>query len=88
MQPLRSTRLAALAGLQRVEHVFDGVFGSRLNPWRNFGALGILFFFMLVASGVVLYAVLDTSATGAYRSIDELSRTPWTTGSVLRGLHR
>jgi quinol-cytochrome oxidoreductase complex cytochrome b subunit/coenzyme F420-reducing hydrogenase delta subunit/Pyruvate/2-oxoacid:ferredoxin oxidoreductase delta subunit len=88
MQPLRTTRLAALAGWQRVEHAFDGVFGSRLNPWRNLGALGFLFFFLLVASGVVLYAVLDTSASGAYRSIDELSRTPWSAGSLLRGLHR
>jgi quinol-cytochrome oxidoreductase complex cytochrome b subunit len=80
---VRSTLLAAWRG---AEHALDVPFGGALNPLKHLGALGFLLFWLLAASGIVLYAVLDTSAQGAYRSIDELSRTPL--GSVLRGLHR
>ena len=71
-----------------LEHGFDAAFGGALNPLKHLGALAFLLFWLLAASGVVLYIVLDTSAEGAYRSIDELSRAPWTFGSALRGLHR
>ena len=62
--------------------------GSALNPLRHLGALGFLCFWLLAASGIVLYAVLDTSVAGAYRSIAELSRQPWYLGGWLRSLHR
>ncbi len=71
-----------------MEHAFDVPFGAALNPLKHLGALGFLLFWLLVVSGIVLYAVLDTSATGAYRSIDDLSRVPWMLGRALRGLHR
>lgn len=70
------------------EHAFDASFGGTLNPLKHLGALAFLLFWLLAASGVVLYMVLDTSAEGAYRSIEALSRTPWSAGSALRGLHR
>jgi quinol-cytochrome oxidoreductase complex cytochrome b subunit/coenzyme F420-reducing hydrogenase delta subunit len=71
-----------------VEHAFDASFGGALNPLKHLGALAFLLFWLLAASGIILYAVLDTSAEGAYRSIDALSRTRWSAGSALRGLHR
>ena len=43
---------------------------------------------MVAVSGIYLYAVLDTSVDGAYRSIDGLSREQWYLGGVLRSLHR
>lgn len=77
------------AGLYRhLERGFDGAFGGALNPLRHLGALGFLLFWLLAATGIVLYAVLDTSAQGAYRSIDALSREPLSAGSALRGVHR
>lgn len=63
-------------------------FGPALNPLKHLGALGFLLFWLLVLSGVVLYVLLDTSAEGAYRSIDELAQVPWMLGTALRGLHR
>ncbi len=71
-----------------IEHVFDVPFGGALNPLKHLGALGFMLFWLLVVSGVVLYVLLDTSAAGAYRSIDELSQVPWMLGTALRGLHR
>ncbi len=78
----------ARALYRRLERAFDAAFGGALNPLKHLGALAFLLFWLLAVSGVILYIVLDTSAQGAYRSIDELSRGPWTFGSALRGLHR
>ncbi len=61
---------------------------ARSTRLRHLGALGFLCFWLLAASGIVLYAVLDTSVAGAYRSIAELSRQPWVLGGWLRSLHR
>ena len=50
--------------------------------------MAFLLFWMLALSGAVLYIMLDTSAGGAYRSIEEFSRDTASPGSILRGLHR
>ena len=78
----------ALIAYQRIEHGFDLVFGAALNPWRHLGALGFLFFWIIAVTGLYLYAVLDTSVDGVYRSINWLSREQWYLGGILRSLHR
>jgi len=88
MGPAGSPRRRALAAFEAIERVFDAAFGSACNPLRHLGALGFLFFWLLAGSGIYLYAALDTSAAGAYRSIDELSRGQWYLGGLLRSLHR
>ncbi len=81
-------RQHGLKAWRAVEGVFDAAFGSRLNPLRHLGAIGFMAFWLLVASGVVLFIVFDTSVAGAWRSIDALSQLPWGLGRLLRGLHR
>ncbi|MFZ1501147.1 MAG: cytochrome b N-terminal domain-containing protein [Giesbergeria sp.] len=71
-----------------LEHGFDALGGASGNPLKQLGALGFLLLWLLVGSGAVLYAVLDTSASGAYQSIEALTREPRRWGSLLRGLHR
>lgn len=71
-----------------MEHGFDAAFGSAGNPLKQLGALGFLLLWLLVASGSILFIVLDTSAAGAYRSIASLADVPWMLGTALRGLHR
>jgi coenzyme F420-reducing hydrogenase delta subunit/ferredoxin len=78
----------ALAAWQALERGFDRAFGSRANPLRQLGALAFLAFWLLAVSGVWLFAVLDTSAGGAYASIEALSRAPWSPGGLMRSLHR
>jgi ferredoxin len=73
---------------QALEHGFDRAFGSALNPLKHLGALAFLMCWLLAASGIVLYVVLDTSAAGAYASIDALAAVPLGLGTALRGLHR
>ena len=88
LHPLNALRRTALAGYRQLERTFDTAFGAPLNPWRHLGALGFLFFWLIALSGIYLYAVLDTSAEGAYHSIDRLSREQWYLGGVLRSVHR
>ena len=76
------------AGWRNLEHAFDGAFGAALNPLKQLGALAFLMLWLLAGTGIVLYAMLDTSAQGAYRSIDQFSRARFGLGSILRGLHR
>jgi coenzyme F420-reducing hydrogenase delta subunit/ferredoxin len=85
---LDSTRNGARIAYHRIEHGFDAAFGAALNPWRHLGALGFLFFWIIAVTGLYLYAVLDTSVDGVYRSINWLSREQWYLGGVLRSLHR
>lgn len=71
-----------------LDHGFDAAFGAAANPLKQLGALAFLLLWLLAVSGIVLYVLLDTSVEGAYRSIDALSREPFSAGSALRGLHR
>lgn len=81
--------LPGLAGAYRaLEHGLDAAFGPAANPLKQLGALGFLLLWLLIASGSVLFIVLDTSAAGAYASIDALAEAPWMLGTALRGLHR
>ncbi|MCF8199745.1 MAG: hydrogenase iron-sulfur subunit [Sulfuritalea sp.] len=72
----------------RIEIAFDAFFGGTDNPLRHLGALGLYFLWILVATGLYLYTVLDTSVEGVYTSIGYLSQEQWYLGGILRSLHR
>ncbi len=74
--------------MQRLEASFDVWFGPAANPWRHLGALGFLFFWLITATGVYLYAFFDTSVQGAYASVQYLTRQQWWLGGLMRSLHR
>jgi ferredoxin/coenzyme F420-reducing hydrogenase delta subunit len=88
MKAVEAPSSGALAAWNRVERGFDRAFGASGNPLRQLGALGFLTLWVLAVSGVWLYAVLDTSASGAYESIERLSQAPWSPGGLMRSLHR
>ncbi|MDE2613697.1 MAG: hydrogenase iron-sulfur subunit [Burkholderiales bacterium] len=88
MRDLVGLRQRGLNGWRAAERLFDAAFGSGLNPLRHLGAIGFLAFWLLAASGIVLYALFDTSASGAWRSIDALREVPLGLGLLLRGVHR
>ncbi|MEZ5514143.1 MAG: hydrogenase iron-sulfur subunit [Steroidobacteraceae bacterium] len=86
LQPLANNY--ALKVWRSIEQSLDRIGGPDLNPLRQLGALAILAFTLLVVSGIWLYAVLDTSATGAYQSIESLSSSRWSVGGLMRSTHR
>jgi coenzyme F420-reducing hydrogenase delta subunit/Pyruvate/2-oxoacid:ferredoxin oxidoreductase delta subunit len=68
--------------------VFDYAFAPAHNPWRHLGALAFLCLAISVASGVVAFALYDTSVSGAYDSGLRLQDDPTRLGRLLRGIHR
>jgi coenzyme F420-reducing hydrogenase delta subunit/ferredoxin len=79
---------ALAAGLGAIERAFDQAFGAAANPWRHLGALGFFFFWIVVASGIYVYAFFDTTVEGAYRSVERLTLEQWYAGGIMRSLHR
>jgi len=88
VSPHAVLRRSALATFERTENFFDASFGGTDNPLRHLGALGLYFLWILLASGLYMYAVLDTSIEGVYKSIGWLSQEQWYLGGILRSLHR
>lgn len=79
---------AAARLLHGVERALDGVFGVPGNPLRQLGALGFHLFWIATVSGVYIYALFDTSITGAYASVETMTtEQPWSAG-LMRSVHR
>ena len=67
---------------------FDRAFPATANPWRYLGALAFLCLAIAIATGIIAYALYDTSVSGAYESGRRLQQDPLLLGRLLRGLHR
>lgn len=78
----------AAVAVERVDALFDAAFGQGLNPLRHLGALGYHFLWICCASGIWIYVGFDTSATGAWASLDAMDRGEWPLGAFARALHR
>ena len=72
----------------RVEGLFNHVFGERLNPFYYLGAIAYFQMWIVVASGLYLYAFFETSATLAYTSVEALTHSQRWAGGLMRSLHR
>ncbi|MBL8340898.1 MAG: hydrogenase iron-sulfur subunit [Rubrivivax sp.] len=88
MPGLESLRQRGLSGWRAAERLADQVFGSAANPLRHLGAIGMLAFWLLAASGVLLYIFFETSVREAHASIEALAHWPLASGRLLRGMHR
>lgn len=71
-----------------LERALDRVAGAHDNPLRQLGSLGFLFFWIIVVTGIYLYILFDTSVSGAWQSVEYLTREQWYFGGVMRSLHR
>lgn len=72
----------------RMEAAAARVFPTGANPLAHLGAIASLLLVLLLATGIYLYAVFDTSVAGAWVSIDALSRSQPFPGGWVRSLHR
>jgi NAD(P)H-flavin reductase/ferredoxin len=71
-----------------VERIFNALFGERLNPFYYLGAISYFLFWVVVASGLYIYAFFETSLASAYASVESLTHGQWYAGGILRSLHR
>ncbi|MEO8137261.1 MAG: cytochrome b N-terminal domain-containing protein, partial [Betaproteobacteria bacterium] len=73
-------------------HTLDGffntAFGERLNPLYHLGPIAYLLFWIVLGSGLYLYAFFDTGVDAAYASVEQLTHGQWYLGGVLRSVHR
>jgi len=72
----------------RVEAGYNRAFGERLNPLYHLGAITFFLFWIVVASGLYLYAFFKTGVSEAYASVDAVTHRQWIWGGIVRGLHR
>lgn len=72
----------------KVEALFNVAFGDRLNPLYYLGPIAYYLMWLVVASGLYLYAFFETSVTGAYDSVEALTLGQRYAGGVLRSIHR
>ena len=72
----------------RVESAFNLAFGDRLNPLYYLGPISYYLFWIVLGSGLYLYAFFETSVEGAYASVERLTHAQWYFGGVMRSLHR
>lgn len=79
---------ALRAGFMRAEALFNRAFGDRLNPLYHLGAISFFLFWVIGATGLVLYAFFDTSVEGAHRSVQAITDGAFGLGGVLRTVHR
>jgi NAD(P)H-flavin reductase/ferredoxin len=85
---LMSPRRLAQSAFLGVEALFNRLFGERLNPFYYLGAIAYFQLWIVVASGLYLYAFFETSVAAAYASVEGLTYgQPWA-GGILRSVHR
>ena len=72
------------AGFMRAEAVFNAAFGDKLNPLYHLGPIAFFLFWVIGATGLVLYAFFDTSVAGAWRSVEAITQGGWGAGGVMR----
>ena len=85
---LRRIHLTGQWAFLKVEALFNLAFGDRLNPLYYLGPIAYYLMWLVVASGLYLYAFFETSVSGAYDSVEALTHAqPWA-GGVLRSVHR
>jgi NAD(P)H-flavin reductase/quinol-cytochrome oxidoreductase complex cytochrome b subunit len=71
-----------------VERLFNHAFGEASNPLYCLGAISYFLFWVVLATGLYLYAFFNTGVDEAYASVERLTRQQWYAGGVIRSLHR
>ena len=72
----------------RIEAGFNVLFGDRLNPLYCLGAISYWMFWIVVASGLYVYAFYETGVETTYASVEAMTHGQWYAGGIMRSLHR
>lgn len=71
-----------------LEKIFNAIFGERLNPLYYLGAITYFLLWVVIATGLYLYAFFETGVAAAYGSVEALTHGQWYAGGVIRSVHR
>lgn len=71
-----------------LEKLFNAIFGERLNPLYYLGAITYFLLWVVIATGLYLYAFFETGVAAAYGSVESLTHGQWYAGGVIRSFHR
>jgi quinol-cytochrome oxidoreductase complex cytochrome b subunit/coenzyme F420-reducing hydrogenase delta subunit/Pyruvate/2-oxoacid:ferredoxin oxidoreductase delta subunit len=63
-------------------------FESAENPLNHIGAMTVFFLWIVLISGIWLLIFFRTSISGAFESVEYLTREQWYLGGIMRSLHR
>ncbi len=85
--------------IDRVQRVGRALFGalrrpmarafeSAENPLNHIGAMTVFFLWIVLISGIWLLIFFRTSVSGAFESVEYLTREQWYLGGIMRSLHR
>jgi NAD(P)H-flavin reductase len=85
---MRALRAVLRRGFMAAESVFNRAFGDRMNPLYHLGTSSFFLFWVVVASGLYLYAFFETGVAEAYGSVQSITERQWFAGGVLRSVHR
>ena len=85
---LRRIQLIGQWFFLKAEGLFNLAFGDKRNPLYYLGPIAYYLMWLVVASGLYLYAFFETSVTGAYDSVEALTHGQPYAGGVLRSVHR
>ena len=71
-----------------LEKTFNAIFGDRLNPLYYLGAITYFLLWVVIGTGLYLYAFFETGVAVAYGSVEALTHGQWYAGGVIRSVHR
>ncbi|MEI6737457.1 MAG: cytochrome b N-terminal domain-containing protein [Pseudomonadota bacterium] len=71
-----------------IDRIFNAVFGERLNPFYYLGAITYFLLWIVIATGLYLYAFFETSVVSAYASVESLTHGQRYIGGIMRSVHR
>ncbi len=89
-----TTKLLALlqkagrSGFSLLRRLLAGGFSKESSPLNHLGALTIFFCWIVLISGIWLFIFFRTSVSGAFESVEYLTREQWYLGGIMRSLHR
>lgn len=70
------------------ERPFNAIFGINLNPLYYLGPIAYFLLWVVVVTGLYLYAFFETGVSVAYGSVEALTHDQWFAGGILRSVHR
>jgi ferredoxin/coenzyme F420-reducing hydrogenase delta subunit len=79
---------AGRSGFSLLRRLLARGFSDHSSPLTHLGALTIFFCWIVLVSGIWLLIFFRTSVSGAFESIEYLTREQWYLGGIMRSLHR